>query len=489
MDKSWPTANRGSRGVLGLTSSVCPECRTLVPARVLMEDDNVYLRRYCPEHGEMTGLIWRGLEGYLSAQSFVKPAWNQRAVAGDASLPCPRGCGFCERHEQHLCLPIVEITSRCDLACPICLVDAGADWCMSLDEFRAVIGSLIRAEGQVRVLNLSGGEPLLHPQLLDFVDEALSHPEIVRVSISTNGLRILRDRGLLEELRAREVVLSLQFDGFSDRVYEVLRGRPLLKQKLAILDLLGESGITTSLTMTAAGGVNDNQFGQMAELLFSSQHIVSMMIQPLSFAGRASAMKHRVPRLTIPDIIGALGAAGHAALSADDFIPLPCSHPLCFSLAFYLMTDRGAVSLNRLVGADSLLSAVTNRVFFGLDPNEYARLKEMIYAIWSAPVAAVPDSEAALAALRAVLRELSRATASTPLSGFDARRAFAVGERRVKSIFVHAFQDEETFDLTRVRRCCTAYPQPDGRIIPVCVHNILGRRHPGFAPEGGEDGA
>ena len=359
----------------------------------------------------------------------------------------------------------------------------------SLDEFRAVIGSLIRAEGQVRVLNLSGGEPLLHPQLLDFVDEALSHPEIVRLSISTNGLRILEDRSLLEELRAREVVVSLQFDGFGDRVYEVLRGRPLLKEKLEILDLLGESGITTSLTMTAAGGVNEDQFGQMADLLFSRPHIVSITIQPLAFAGRAAAMKRQVPRLTIPDIVGALGAAGHAAVSAHDFIPLPCSHPLCFSLAFYLMTDRGAVSFNRLVEADSLLSAIANRVFLGLDPDEHARLKEMIYAIWSAPVAAVPDSKAVLAALRGALRELSRATTAASLPGFDARRAFAVGERRVKSIFVHAFQDEETFDLARARRCCTAYPQPDGRLVPICVHNLLGRRHPERAQGGGEDGA
>jgi hypothetical protein len=48
-------------------------------------------------------------------------------------------------------------------------------------------------------------------------------------------------------------------------------------------------------------------------------------------------------------------------------------------------------------------------------------------------------------------------------------------QRRLKSIFIHAFQDAETFNLARVRRCCNAYPQADGRLIPVCVHNLRGR--------------
>jgi uncharacterized radical SAM superfamily Fe-S cluster-containing enzyme len=59
---------------------------------------------------------------------------------------------------------------------------------------------------------------------------------------------------------------------------------------------------------------------------------------------------------------------------------------------------------------------------------------------------------------------------------FDPRQAFSITERRIKSIFIHAFQDVETFDLARVRRCCNGYAQPDGRLVPACVHNVMGRR-------------
>ena len=52
----------------------------------------------------------------------------------------------------------------------------------------------------------------------------------------------------------------------------------------------------------------------------------------------------------------------------------------------------------------------------------------------------------------------------------------ALAERSVKVIFIHAFMDAETFDLVRAAKCCTHYPQPDGLMIPACVHNVLRRR-------------
>jgi len=373
-------------------------------------------------------------------------------------------------------MPIVEITSRCDLKCPVCLVNAGRDWDMKTDEIRGILDRLIAAEKQIDVLNISGGEPLLHPDLLSFVDEIMSRPEIVRVSISTNGLGFLKDRDLLKALHEKNVVVSLQLDGFSEKAHEALRGRPILSEKLRILELLAEEGISTSLTMTAAAGVNDDQFLPMIEYLFSHDHVISMMIQPLAFTGRGARLKGKVERLTIPDIVKALGNSGHPAVSAKDFVPLPCSHPLCFSLAFYLVLDNGGiVPINQLTDAATLMDSFSNRVVFGLDAGEHERLKGMIYDLWSGPAGSVPDSNAVLSTLRGIFREIS-------CSCFDPRNAFTLMERRVKSIFIHAFQDADTFDLARVRRCCQAYPQPDGRLIPACVHNVLKRNGKTSAP-------
>lgn len=461
---------------LGVTASVCPACAALVPAKIVAEDDAVYFVKFCREHGESRALIRNNVEDYLRALRYVKPAWQPDAFSGDAHAPCPEGCGLCSRHEQHLCMPIVEITTRCDLACPICINSSGASaWDMSPDEFRFIINKILAAERQIDVLNLSGGEPLLHPRILDLIDEAVSRKEIVRVSVSTNGLAFLRSPQLIGELARRRVVVSLQFDGEDDNACRILRGRPLVQEKQKILKILGDAGITTTLTMTLAGGVNDTQIPAMLDRLFSTGHVVSLMIQPLAFAGRGAQMSGSIRRLSIPDVIDLLDRAGHPNIKAADFVPLPCSHPLCFSLAFYLMTDAGrAVSVNQLTDAGTLMDSLSNRMFFGLAENEQQRLREMIYELWSGPVGAVPDADSVLATLRRLLRDMS----SCSCGCFNPRAAFTTMERSVKSIFIHAFQDADTFDLARARRCCQSYPQPDGTLVPACVHNVLRRSRP-----------
>ena len=455
---------------LNMAQSTCPTCRMIVPAKVIADGKDVFFRKFCPEHGESVCHVRSDPEDYLRAQRYVRAAWVPREFNGNAEVACPDGCGTCERHEQHLCMPIVEITTRCDLACPVCIVDAGQDWDMNLPEFVGILDALIRAEGQVDVLNLSGGEPLLHPELLAFVDEVLSRPEIVRVSISTNGLRFLPEPHLIQQLQDRDVVISLQLDGFAERPYEVFRGTALLQRKLRILGLLEKAKASTSLTMTVARGVNDDQFPGMLDYLFSHAHVLSLMIQPVAFAGRGASLPQRsAPKLSIPDITKALGLAGHPAVKEADFLPLPCSHPFCFSLAFYLMLDSGgSIAINSLVNASTSLDSMTNRVVFGLESEEHERMKELIYDLWSGPSGSVPDSEAVMSTLRAILREMSCAC-------FDPRKAFTAMEGRAKSIFIHAFQDADTFDLARVRRCCQCYPRADGTLVPACVENVLRR--------------
>jgi len=457
---------------LGQTTSVCGVCRAPVPAKVVVEGGVVSFRKFCPEHGESLHRVHGNVKAYLSSQRYVKPAWIPRSFAGDEHAPCPEGCGFCARHEQHLCMPIIEITSRCDLACPACLVNAGGTWDMPLDTFGRVLDGLIGAERQIDVLNLSGGEPTRHPQFLALVDAALARPEIVRVSVSTNGLRFLEEPALLRELCARRAVVALQLDGFDEQAYVVLRGCKLLDRKRRILDLLAGAGVSTSLTMTLAAGLNEGQLPAMLDYLFSHGHVLSMMVQPLAFAGRGAAWAEGARHLSASEVVELLGGAGHPAVAAEDFVPLPCCHPLCFSLACYLMLDSGrALSVAQMIKAATVMDTLANRAIFGLDAGDQARVKELIYEVWSGPAGLAPDSAELLGALRHLLREV-QCSCSQP------RELFSRAERRLKTIFIHAFQDAGTFDLARVRRCCNGYPQPDGRVIPACVRNVC---RPGIA--------
>ena len=50
------------------------------------------------------------------------------------------------------------------------------------------------------MLNLSGGEPTLNPHFRQIVEECATRKEILRVSVSTNGSVLVRDRELLRFL-------------------------------------------------------------------------------------------------------------------------------------------------------------------------------------------------------------------------------------------------------------------------------------------------
>ena len=61
-----------------------------------------------------------------------------------------------------------------------------------------------------------------------------------------------------------------------------------------------------------------------------------------------------------------------------------------------------------------------------------------------------------------------------------------IGEGCVKTIFIHAFMDEHTFEVDRIKKCCTHYALPDGRLMPGCAYNMFYRhKDPRFAGESG----
>lgn len=455
---------------LSFTQSVCRTCRRLVPARIFIEQGSVWMEKICPEHGRQQARIHGDAGAYLKLGHFHRKASMPLAFATSA-VGCPDSCGLCPEHEQHVCMPILEITDHCNWDCPICLVTNPGTRHWTRDQVVRVLDGLIQSEGQIDVLNLSGGEPTLNPDFREIIEECTARQEILRVSVSTNGSVLVGHPELLRFLAEHHVIVSLQFDGLSDDIYQTLRGRPLLEDKLHLIELCGELGLPMSLTATVASGVNDDRLIGIADLLFQHDHILSVMFQPAAYAGNAARRPRPVGAVTIPDVIAALKGAGEGTVTAEDFSPLPCSHPACFTLAFYLkVEDKKFVPIKQMVNAERYLDLIQNRALFGTDAESFERVTDAVYALWSGPAALSPDSQKTLRAIRQLL------ASATADGGYSPRQAFTVAERAVKSIFIHQFMDPDTFDLSRARKCCQVYPQLDGRLIPVCVHNCL-KRH------------
>jgi hypothetical protein len=464
--------------LLATTRGVCPVCRKLLPASVLRQGREIRLERTCPEHGRSLSLLSSDADYYLKSLSTIKPGTMPLEFSTRIREGCPKDCGLCPSHEQHTCMPIIEITERCDLDCPICLVDSGrgrrSGGDLGLAEVGTILDTLVRAEGTLELINLSGGEPTLHPEIRDIV-RLCGRPEILRTSISTNGLSLAEDDTLLDFLVDHNVLVSLQFDGFSGDVYRRLRGADILSAKEKLLRKMEQRKAPLSLVVTVAKNVNESEIGRILDYFFRHDHVVSLMFQPLSGSGRrAGAPFDPLERLTIPDIVLMIAEASAGRLKSGDFTPLPCSHPACFALTYLLRLEDGDfIPLPRLVSVETCLDIIQNRSLPGLDGGSFAKIKDCLYEIWSSSGAA-PDSKKILATVRNMMQEIGAAGRE-----FSPRAALAVGERRIKSIFIHHFMDEDNFDLARAVRCCSHYPLPDGRLMPACTYNVLYRPRPG----------
>lgn len=457
------------REYLTSTQSICGDCGTPISARLFVQDGAIWMEKLCPRHGTQTARVYGDAGAYRSLGRFHKKGLVPLSFATTAGR-CPDSCGLCPEHEQHICLPILEITDHCNWNCPICLVTNPGTWHRTRTQVAAILDALIRSEGQIDVLNLSGGEPTLNPEFKQIVKECAGRKEILRVSVSTNGSVLVRDRELLEFLAAHRVIVSLQFDGAREEAYLKLRGRRALDDKLRLIELCKQLGVSMSLTATVAAGINESSIPEVADLLFEHEHILSAMFQPAAYMGVAAALGRPEQAITIPEVISALTGARHGTVSPADFSPLPCSHPACFSLAFYLkIEDNRYVPVKQMVNADQYLDLIQNRAIFGTDRASFEVISEAVYELWSGPAALSPDSEKALQAVRALI------ASAAGDGGYSPQQAFSAGERSIKSIFIHQFMDPDTFDLSRARKCCQVYPQVDGRMIPVCVRNCVGR--------------
>ncbi|HZQ45901.1 MAG TPA: hypothetical protein VFC07_02720, partial [Verrucomicrobiae bacterium] len=104
------------------SKGLCPQCRRLVDGQRIIRDNKVYLRKQCPEHGRSEALISGDADWFLKSLSYIKPGSVPLKHSTTVARGCPSDCGLCPDHEQHSCLPIIEITNYCNLECPICIV-------------------------------------------------------------------------------------------------------------------------------------------------------------------------------------------------------------------------------------------------------------------------------------------------------------------------------------------------------------------------------
>lgn len=452
------------------TTSTCPECLTLLEADVVIRDGRVYFRKRCPACGPSEALVSEDASYYVRAYAFARAGTEPLIFATHAEHGCPTDCGTCTDHEQHTCLPIVEVTDHCNLECPICIVDNQYSNHLAPADFQRIVDTLVANEGTCESIALSGGEPTSHPEILELVRIA-TRPEIARVVLITNGLRLGRDRRFAQALKELGAYVGLQLDGFSAASHEAIRGRDLRAEKEAALRTLRELDIPTQLIFVATRGVNEHEIGEAVDLLVREPHILSLNFQPMAYTGHGGGRFAHDPldRLTIPGVIRRIEEQTGGALRATDFSPLPCSHPQCVSLTYLLRLDDGTLlPFPRFIDVERHGTLLRSSATLPALPEVQEAMMDVIHDVF-ARQDEIPRGPEILKALRRSLVEMF------PPQPVGVREATRISERQSKSIFLHHYMDRHDFDLERLRKCCHHYPQQDGRIMPACGFNMFHR--------------
>ena len=444
------------------TEALCPKCRRKVRARIIQVHDRVEMEKFCPDHGFSSVLISTSVDWYEQSRQYVKPKQKPLEVSVRDYKGCPDSCGMCPEHQQHTCLPVVEITGRCDLNCPICLKNRSVILDMSTADFGLILETLLRTEGKIDVLNISGGEPTMHPDLAGFL-ECAATKGVTQTTVSTNGRLLFRRKPLRDLFKKFDAIVALQFDGFRRESYQALRGADLVHEKQALIEILEAEGIKYSLVSTVAKGINDMEITGIVDFFFRSKAL-SLMFQPAAFTGSAAELKPAAAPLTIADVVRE--AERSSFVHPGDFNPLPCSHYSCFALSYYFAVEPGSyASLKQLLGKERYLDVIANRTLPGLDREGLGLIKERVYEMWSAADTA-GDNEKILNRIKSLLNLMNDA-------GFNSRKALDLGFESMKSVFIHHLMDVNTMDLGRLIRCCNVYPQKDGRLVPMCAQNVF----------------
>ena len=142
----------------------------VVPAKIITRGKRVYFRKTCPEHGVREDFICSDVARYDMVETSL-PAKLPAKTFVEPKKGCPHDCGLCSEHEQHTCIGVVEITDGCNLTCPMCYAGSAPRQKSTSPLKKSALQSteLVEAEGHAEVMQLSGGEPTLHPQLIEAV--------------------------------------------------------------------------------------------------------------------------------------------------------------------------------------------------------------------------------------------------------------------------------------------------------------------------------
>lgn len=258
------------------TLTLCPECLKVLDGWLYPKAGDIYIRTHCPDHGPFDSLYFRDAALFDQVSALI----DRKSICHD--LKCARGLP-CRDHLTKTYNIMLDITQRCNLECPVCFADAGSDFAEpTVEEILERMPPQRTKTRQNAVL--LGGEPTLREDLPDLIRGISEKGFIPR--LSTNGLRLVDPEYLQTLVDAGLRWVVLQFDGLEDRVYETLRGKPLLADKLRVIENCRQAQVSVQFAIMVDELRNGDQIGKIIDFAFENPTVKWINFYPRSTVNR-----------------------------------------------------------------------------------------------------------------------------------------------------------------------------------------------------------
>lgn len=438
------------------TSSICTTCLRPVEAKILFKDNQVFMDKWCAAHGTERVLISDDMDYYrLCREVYVKPPEMPERFNTPMQYGCPYDCGICPDHMQHSCVSVVEITQRCNLTCPVCYAESSPSHGShaSLTDVIAMLDTVVANEGEPDVVQISGGEPTIHPEFFAILDAVRERP-IRHLMINTNGLKIAQEPEFVARLAQYKPGLEiyLQFDSLHDNPLQNLRGAKLSQLHQAALTQLEAHAISTTLVMTVKRGVNDAQIGEVIQHALTWKCVRGVTLQPVQNAGRVEDFGKQ-HRLTVSEIRRRIAEQSNL-FSLEDIVPVPCN-PDTLAMAYALKREKETLPLTRWLKPADLLAGDKNTIVFERDP----ALKERLFKLFATNLSPLNQAKC--------LSELLCCLPKIASEGLQYDNVFRV--------LIVQFMDAHNLDIRALKKSCVHIATADDKLIPFEAFNLFYR--------------
>lgn len=438
------------------TKSLCPTCLELVDAKIVFQDEKVWMLKHCKTHGDSRFMIADDVEYYKQIRNYNKQSEVPLKFNTKVHYGCPYDCGLCTDHEQHSCLSIVEVTDRCNLACPTCYASSAPNYGRhrTLEEIEKMFDVIVANEGEPDVVQISGGEPTVHPQFFEIMDIAKSKP-IKHLMLNTNGIRIAKDISFVEKLASYmpDFEIYLQFDSFKPEVLEKLRGEDLTEVRKKAIENLNQFNLSTTLVITLQKGENDDEIGKILEYATKQKCVRGVTFQPTQVAGRNDNYDDETGRITLTEVRRKIYEQ-YPIFTPQDLIPVPCN-PDALCMAYALKIDGEVIPMTHLLNPEDLLNTTKNTIVYENDEE----LKNHLITMFSTGIS-VDCAEDTFGELMCCLPRV---------------QSNNLHYENLFRIIIMNFMDASDFDVRAVKKSCVHIVDKRYKLVPFETMNLFYR--------------